>query len=70
MDKTTMTNNFNPTVNNVVESRTIFDFNTSLNNLNKAFGSKKVKRITEQKERLKMNIDNIKEQLEQTVASM
>jgi hypothetical protein len=70
VDKTTMTNNFNPTVNNVVESRTIFDFNTSLNNLNKAFGSKKVKRITEQKERLKMNIDNIKEQLEQTVANI
>lgn len=37
--------------------------------LNKQFGSKKVKRRTEQFERLKINVESIKEQLEQTVSS-
>ncbi|XP_006572264.1 uncharacterized protein LOC551240 isoform X2 [Apis mellifera] len=38
--------------------------------LNKQFGSKKVKRRTEQFERLKINIESIKEQLEQTVSNV
>lgn len=37
--------------------------------LNKQFGSKKVKRRTEQYEKLKINVDTVKEQLEQTVSS-
>lgn len=37
--------------------------------LNKQFGSKKVKRRTEQFERLKVNVESVKEQLEQTVSS-
>lgn len=37
--------------------------------LNKQFGSKRAKRITEQYERMKINIDSVKEQLEQTVSS-
>ena len=42
--------------------------NNSISQLNKEFGSKKIKRITEQRERLKMNIEDVQEQLEQTVA--
>ncbi|XP_011708126.1 PREDICTED: uncharacterized protein LOC105462910 [Wasmannia auropunctata] len=38
--------------------------------LNKQFGSKKVKRRTEQFERLKVNVDTIKDQLEQTVSNV
>ncbi|PBC25428.1 uncharacterized protein LOC107993276 isoform X1 [Apis cerana] len=38
--------------------------------LNKQFGSKKVKRRTEQFERLKINVESIKEQLEQTVSNV
>ncbi|XP_017762089.1 PREDICTED: DNA-directed RNA polymerase I subunit RPA49-like [Eufriesea mexicana] len=38
--------------------------------LNKQFGSKKVKRRTEQYERLKVNVESVKEQLEQTVSSV
>lgn len=37
--------------------------------LNKQFGSKKVKRRTEQLERMKMDVNSIKEQLENTVSS-
>lgn len=37
--------------------------------LNKQFGSKKVKRRIEQYERLKVNVESVKEQLEQTVSS-
>lgn len=37
--------------------------------LNKQFGSKKVKRRTEQYEKMKINVDNVKEQLEKTVSS-
>lgn len=37
--------------------------------LNKQFGSKKVKRRTEQFERLKVNVDAVKEQLEKSVSS-
>ncbi|KAJ3665716.1 hypothetical protein Zmor_001198 [Zophobas morio] len=44
--------------------------NNSISQLNKEFGSKKIKRITEQRERLKMNIEDVQEQLEQTVASV
>ncbi|RZB66621.1 DNA-directed RNA polymerase I subunit RPA49-like, partial [Asbolus verrucosus] len=42
----------------------------SLNILNKEFGSKRIKRITEQRERLKMNINDVKEQLEKTVEAL
>lgn len=38
--------------------------------LNKQFGSKKVKRRTEQYEKLKINVDAVKEQLEQTVSNV
>lgn len=38
--------------------------------LNKQFGSKRVKRRTEQYEKLKFNVDNVKEQLEQTVSNV
>ena len=38
--------------------------------LNKQFGSKKAKRITEQYERMKINVDSVKEQLEQTVSNV
>lgn len=37
--------------------------------LNKQFGSKKVKRRTEQYEKLKVNVDSVKDQLEKTVSS-
>ncbi|CAH0550636.1 unnamed protein product [Brassicogethes aeneus] len=43
---------------------------TSISDLNKQFGSKKTIRITEQHERLKMNIDSVKEDLEKTVADI
>lgn len=38
--------------------------------LNKQFGSKKMKRRTEQYERMKVDVNNVKEQLEKSVASM
>lgn len=38
--------------------------------LNKQFGSKRVKRRTEQYERMKINIDSVKDQLEKAAASM
>ncbi|XP_032680839.1 uncharacterized protein LOC116848644 [Odontomachus brunneus] len=38
--------------------------------LNKQFGSKKVKRRTEQYEKLKMNVDSVKDQLEKTVSNI
>ncbi|CAK9815718.1 DNA-directed RNA polymerase I subunit RPA49 [Anthophora quadrimaculata] len=52
----------------VVQDNTAEDEQISV--LNKQFGSKKVKRRTEQHERLKMNVEHIKEQLEQTVANV
>lgn len=36
--------------------------------LNKKFGSKKTKRKTEQIERMKINVDSVREQLEETVS--
>lgn len=45
------------------------DIDHKITVLNKQFGSKKIKRRTEQFERLKINVENVKEQLEQTVAS-
>lgn len=36
--------------------------------LNKQFGSKRAKRQTEQRERMKLDIENVRQQLEQTVA--
>ncbi|CAG9837221.1 unnamed protein product [Diabrotica balteata] len=42
----------------------------AVSELHKQFGSKKAKRVTEQRERLTMKIDAIKEQLEKTVASV
>lgn len=44
--------------------------NQSLADLRKQFGSKKAKRYTEQQERLTMNIENVKEHLEKTVADI
>ncbi|XP_076247779.1 DNA-directed RNA polymerase I subunit RPA49 [Calliopsis andreniformis] len=38
--------------------------------LNKQFGSKKVKRRTEQHEKLKVNVESVKEQLEETVSNV
>lgn len=40
----------------------------ALGDLRKQFGSKKAKRYTEQQERLTMNIENVQEHLEKTVA--
>lgn len=40
-----------------------------INMLNKQFGSKKSKRRTEQYEKMRVNIDSVKEQLEKTVSS-
>jgi hypothetical protein len=37
--------------------------------LNKQFGSKKVKRRTEQFEKMKINVETVKDQLEKTVSS-
>lgn len=45
------------------------DYTKSVMKLNKQFGSKRAKRQTEQKERLRLNIENAKVDLEQTVAS-
>lgn len=42
----------------------------SIAELNKQFGSKKTIRQTEQHEKLKMNIDAVKEDLEKTVAGI
>ncbi|CAH1960980.1 unnamed protein product [Acanthoscelides obtectus] len=41
----------------------------SVSELNKQFGSKKAKRATEQRERMTMNIDAVKEQVEKTAES-
>lgn len=46
------------------------DIDHKITVLNKQFGSKKIKRRTEQFERLKINVENVKEQLEQTVANI
>ncbi|XP_018573899.1 uncharacterized protein LOC108912953 [Anoplophora glabripennis] len=43
---------------------------SSVSELNKQFGSKKTKRSTEQQERLKMNINTVKEQLEKTITDI
>lgn len=40
----------------------------SVSELNKQFGSKATKRLTEQRERLTMNINAVKDQLEKTVS--
>lgn len=44
------------------------DYTKSVMQLNKQFGSKRAKRQTEQRERLKLNIENARDYLEQTVA--
>lgn len=49
---------------------TVTDYQKSTSELNKEFGSKRSKAKTEQNERLKMNIDVVKEQLERTVANI
>ncbi|KAJ8977976.1 hypothetical protein NQ317_008169 [Molorchus minor] len=63
------------TVSPILEKNNILDISTksannSVSELNKQFGSKKTKRNTEQQERLKMNIDTVKEQLERTVSGI
>lgn len=42
----------------------------SLVELNKQFGSKRTKRRTEQQERMKMDVETVREQLEETVANV
>lgn len=51
-----------------VENNELSSASKSVRELHKQFGSKKIQRVTEQKERLKMDVEVIKEQLEQTVA--
>lgn len=47
----------------------VTDQNTTVSDLQKNFGSRKMKRQTEQFERMKMNVDDVKQQLEETVQS-
>ncbi|CAD1477762.1 unnamed protein product, partial [Heterotrigona itama] len=58
----------------VLEKPAIKDTNSAVNDtvatLNKEFGSKKAKRRTEQYEKLKVNVESVKEQLEQTVSNV
>ncbi|KYN14092.1 PREDICTED: uncharacterized protein LOC108766111 [Trachymyrmex cornetzi] len=48
----------------------ISDVDHKIMMLNKKFGSKKVKRRTEQFEKLKVNVENVKEQLEKAVSNV
>ena len=47
----------------------INDMDHKITILNKQFGSKKIKRRTEQFEKLKVNVESVKEQLEKAVSS-
>lgn len=59
-----------PQLRKIMDSTMMETNQRALTELNKEFGSKKTKRQTETLERLKVNIDNYKDQLEKTVASM
>lgn len=54
---------------NFSSSSVVSNTESSVSELHKQFGSKATKRLTEQRERLTMNIDAVKDQLEQTVSS-
>lgn len=57
----------------VLEKSALKDINSTVDDkvvtLNKEFGSKKIKRRIEQYEKLKVNVESVKEHLEQTVSS-
>ncbi|XP_054002469.1 uncharacterized protein LOC128889115 [Hylaeus anthracinus] len=59
-----------PVLEKPVIDNTDISIDDKISTLNKQFGSKKVKRRTEQYEKLKMNVDSVKEQLEQTVSNV
>ncbi|KAG5882579.1 hypothetical protein JTB14_030128 [Gonioctena quinquepunctata] len=52
---------------NLLTETTKLPLDNSISELNKQFGSKKARRVTEQRQRLTMNIETVKEQLEKTV---
>ncbi|XP_043521671.1 uncharacterized protein LOC122534771 [Frieseomelitta varia] len=58
----------------VLEKSAIKDINSTVDDkvvtLNKEFGSKKIKRRIEQYEKLKVNVESVKEHLEQTVSNV
>lgn len=54
---------------NFSSSSVVSNTESSVSELHKQFGSKATKRLTEQRERLTMNIDAVKDQLERTVSS-
>ncbi|KAK1128821.1 hypothetical protein K0M31_019965 [Melipona bicolor] len=58
----------------VLENPAVEDINSAVNDkivtLNKEFGSKKAKRRIEQYEKLKVNVESVKEHLEQTVSNV
>ncbi|KAK9871586.1 hypothetical protein WA026_012966 [Henosepilachna vigintioctopunctata] len=54
---------------NVLQDSSVTGEKVSNAEFNKLFGSKKAKRITEQRERMKLDIENVKEELEKTVAA-
>lgn len=54
---------------NFSSSSIVSNTESSVSELHKQFGSKATKRLTEQRERLTMNIDAVKDQLEKTVSS-
>lgn len=53
---------------NILSSPVASNRLSSVADLHKQFGSKATKRLTEQRERLTMNIDAVKDQLEKTVS--
>lgn len=58
-----------PILDKKLEADNTTTIDEKISMLNKQFGSKKVKRRTEQLEKMKVNVDFVKEQLEQTVLS-
>lgn len=54
---------------NFSSSTVLSNTESTVSELHKQFGSKATKRLTEQRERLTMNIDAVKDQLEKTVSS-
>ncbi|CAG9813628.1 unnamed protein product [Phaedon cochleariae] len=55
---------------NLIQSTPLLSREMNVSELQKQFGSKKSKRVTEQRERLTMNIETVKEQLEKTVTGI
>lgn len=58
-----------PILDKKLEADNTATIDEKISMLNKQFGSKKVKRRTEQLEKMKVNVDSVKEQLEQTILS-